>query len=137
MSGSARTAQKGSKPWLQVVSSVVVSAAAVTAVGCVCALLYPVLKELRAERVTAEDGAEQRMLGFWSVLVLSVLAGIICCVLSWTLTYLDSYQPGTTFPSPLILLSFRNESAHGFHMSYGIAALNGLMAMVTVIWSLT
>lgn len=35
--------------------------------------------------------------GFWSILVLSVLAGIVCCASSWTLTYLDLYQPGTVF----------------------------------------
>uniref|UniRef100_A0A3P9B431 Uncharacterized protein n=1 Tax=Maylandia zebra TaxID=106582 RepID=A0A3P9B431_9CICH len=36
-----------------------------------CALIYPILKELRAERVTGEDGTEEKMLGFWSLLVLS------------------------------------------------------------------
>uniref|UniRef100_A0A3P9DTD8 Uncharacterized protein n=1 Tax=Maylandia zebra TaxID=106582 RepID=A0A3P9DTD8_9CICH len=61
-----------------------------------CALIYPILKELRAERVTGEDGTEEKMLGFWSLLVLSV--GCICCVFSWMLTYLDSFQPGMDFP---------------------------------------
>lgn len=137
MSGSARTAQQGCKPWFRVASAVVLSATAVAAMGCVCALLYPVLKELRAVRVTAEDGAEQRMLGFWSILALSALVGIICCIFSWTLSYLDSGQPGRAFPSPLTPLSCRDEPAHVVHMSYGIAALNGVMAMLTVIWSLT
>uniref|UniRef100_A0A3P8NWD8 Uncharacterized protein n=1 Tax=Astatotilapia calliptera TaxID=8154 RepID=A0A3P8NWD8_ASTCA len=62
-----------------------------------CALLHPILKELRAERVTGEDGTEEKMLGFWSLLVLSV--GCICCVFSWMLTYLDSFQPGMDFPT--------------------------------------
>uniref|UniRef100_A0A3P9DHV6 Uncharacterized protein n=1 Tax=Maylandia zebra TaxID=106582 RepID=A0A3P9DHV6_9CICH len=64
-----------------------------------CALIYPILKELRAERVTGEDGTEEKMLGFWSLLVLSVLVGCICCVFSWMLTYLDSFQPGMDFPT--------------------------------------
>uniref|UniRef100_A0A3P9C9D9 Uncharacterized protein n=1 Tax=Maylandia zebra TaxID=106582 RepID=A0A3P9C9D9_9CICH len=64
-----------------------------------CALIYPILKELQAERVTGEDGTEEKMLGFWSLLVLSVLVGCICCVFSWMLTYLDSFQPGMDFPT--------------------------------------
>uniref|UniRef100_A0A3P9DIG7 Uncharacterized protein n=1 Tax=Maylandia zebra TaxID=106582 RepID=A0A3P9DIG7_9CICH len=64
-----------------------------------CALIYPILKELRAERVTGEDGTEEKMLGFWSLLVLSVLVGCICCVFSWMFTYLDSFQPGMDFPT--------------------------------------
>uniref|UniRef100_A0A3P9D188 Uncharacterized protein n=1 Tax=Maylandia zebra TaxID=106582 RepID=A0A3P9D188_9CICH len=64
-----------------------------------CALIYPILKELRAERVTGEDGTEEKILGFWSLLVLSVLVGCICCVFSWMLTYLDSFQPGMDFPT--------------------------------------
>uniref|UniRef100_A0A3P9DQN9 Uncharacterized protein n=1 Tax=Maylandia zebra TaxID=106582 RepID=A0A3P9DQN9_9CICH len=67
-----------------------------------CALLHPILKELRAERVTGEDGTEEKMLGFWSLLVLSVLVGCICCVFSWMLTYLDSFQPGMDFPTLLV-----------------------------------
>uniref|UniRef100_A0A3P9ASI3 Uncharacterized protein n=1 Tax=Maylandia zebra TaxID=106582 RepID=A0A3P9ASI3_9CICH len=51
-----------------------------------CALIYPILKELRAERVTGEDGTEEKILGFWSLLVLSVLVGCICC-------------PGMDFPT--------------------------------------
>uniref|UniRef100_A0A3P8RAQ9 Uncharacterized protein n=1 Tax=Astatotilapia calliptera TaxID=8154 RepID=A0A3P8RAQ9_ASTCA len=67
--------------------------------GFLCALIYPILKELQAERVTGEDGTEEKMLGFWSLLVLSVLVGCICCVFSWMLTYLDSFQPGMDFPT--------------------------------------
>uniref|UniRef100_A0AAQ4QDL2 Uncharacterized protein n=1 Tax=Gasterosteus aculeatus aculeatus TaxID=481459 RepID=A0AAQ4QDL2_GASAC len=53
--------------------------------------------------------------GFWSILALSLLVGCICCVLSCTLTY-----TGTDV-----------------HLGYGVAVVNGLMAMLTVIWSLT
>ncbi|XP_037618276.1 ADP-ribosylation factor-like protein 6-interacting protein 6 [Sebastes umbrosus] len=130
-----RPNRNGHKPWSVVVLSVLGSAVAVAAVGCVCALIYPILKELRAERVKREDGTEERMMGFWSILVLSVLVGWICCVFSWTLTYLDSYQPGRALGTPLTLTHFRDVS--GLHMGYGVAVLNGVMAMLTVIWSLT
>lgn len=135
--GRPFTKRNGPKPWSVVVLSVLVSAVAVSAVGCVCALIYPILKELRSERVRVEDGTEEWMLGFWSILVLSVLVGCICCVFSWTLTYLDSYQPGMVLATPLTLAHFRDVSGHGFHMGYGVAVLNGIMAMLTVIWSLT
>ncbi|XP_070786842.1 ADP-ribosylation factor-like protein 6-interacting protein 6 [Enoplosus armatus] len=130
--GRPFASRNGPKPWPVVVLSVMGSAVAVAAVGCFCSFVYPILKELRAERVRGEDGTEQRMLGFWSILVLSVLVGCICCVFSWTLTYLDSYEPGMAFPTPLTLAPIR-----GFHMGYGVAVLNGVMAMLTVIWSLT
>ncbi|XP_075333576.1 ADP-ribosylation factor-like protein 6-interacting protein 6 isoform X3 [Odontesthes bonariensis] len=60
---SARRPQNRPKPWLTVIFSVLGSAVAVAAVGSLCALVYPVLKELRAERVTGENGIEERMLG--------------------------------------------------------------------------
>ncbi|XP_008278000.1 ADP-ribosylation factor-like protein 6-interacting protein 6 [Stegastes partitus] len=135
--GSPVAPRNGPKPRAAVVLSVLASAVTVAAVGCFCALVYPIVKELRAERVRGEDGTEQRMLGFWSILVLSVLVGCICCVLSWTFTYLNSYQPGMVFPTLLTLAHFRDGSGHDFHMSYGVAVLNGIMAMLTVIWSLS
>ncbi|CAJ1087143.1 ADP-ribosylation factor-like protein 6-interacting protein 6 isoform X1 [Xyrichtys novacula] len=136
--GRLVSARNGPKQWSFTVLSVLGSAVAVAAVGCFCALIYPILRELRAERVKGEDGTEQRMLGFWSILVLSLLAGCICCVFSWTLTYMDSQQPNRESPTHLQTpADFRETPAHGFHMSYGVAVLNGIMAMLTVIWSLT
>ena len=35
--------------------------------------------------------------GFWSILVLSVIAGCICCAFSLSITYMDSYTPGMVF----------------------------------------
>ncbi|XP_033472072.1 ADP-ribosylation factor-like protein 6-interacting protein 6 [Epinephelus lanceolatus] len=135
--GPTCTNRTGPKSWSVVVLSVLGSAVAVAAVGCVCALIYPILKELRAERVTGEDGAEHRMLGFWSILVLSLIAGCICCAFSWTLTYLDSYQPGLASGTLLTLAHLRGVSSHRLHIGYGVAVLNGVMGMLTVIWSLT
>ncbi|XP_077370560.1 ADP-ribosylation factor-like protein 6-interacting protein 6 [Festucalex cinctus] len=127
----------GFKPWTIVVMSAVVSAVVVVAVGAFCALLDPILQELRAGRVKEEDGAEVRMLGFWSILVLSVLAGFSCCLFSWTLTYLNSYKPGLVPPTLLSLCSFRDKHNQDFLLDYGVALLNGVMATITVIWSLT
>ncbi|XP_041638076.1 ADP-ribosylation factor-like protein 6-interacting protein 6 [Cheilinus undulatus] len=135
--GGVVSTSNGPKQWSFTVLSVLSSAAAMAAVGCLCAFIYPILKELRVERVKGEDGTEQRILGFWSILVLSVLAGSICCVFSWTLTYIDSHQPGREIPSLLTPADFRDVSGHSLHMGYGVAALNGIMAMITVIWSLT
>ncbi|XP_019723702.1 ADP-ribosylation factor-like protein 6-interacting protein 6 [Hippocampus comes] len=135
--GSSMKHRNGVKPWTVVAMSGVVSAVVVVAIGAFCALLDPILQELRAGRVKKEDGAEVRMLGFWSVLVLSVLAGLSCCVFSWTLTYLNSYKPGLRPPTLLALCSFRDKHNRDFLLDYGVALLNGAMATLTAIWSLT
>ncbi|CAB1413338.1 unnamed protein product [Pleuronectes platessa] len=127
----------GARRWSVVALSVLGSSVCVSAVGCLCAFIYPILKELRAGRVRGEDGTAERILGFWSILVLSVVVGCICCVFSWTLTYLDSYQPGKGFLSPLSLAHSRDEPGHRFQVGYGAVVLNGIMAMLTVFWILT
>ncbi|KAI5613554.1 ADP-ribosylation factor-like protein 6-interacting protein 6 [Silurus asotus] len=76
-------------------------------IAILCSFLYIILKELRAERLTTEDGTEVRLLGFWSMLVLSSLAGVLCCSFSWTLTYFDSFEPGMFPPTPLSPARFR------------------------------
>ncbi|XP_037320497.2 ADP-ribosylation factor-like protein 6-interacting protein 6 [Pungitius pungitius] len=116
----------GSRPWSGVVLSVLGSTLAVAAVGFFCALIYPILRELRA------DWTEDRILGFWSILVLSLLVGCICCVFSCALTCLDSYPITMVTPTHLRALSDQD-----VHLGYGVAVVNGLMAMLTVIWSLT
>ncbi|XP_068612582.1 ADP-ribosylation factor-like protein 6-interacting protein 6 [Brachionichthys hirsutus] len=111
--------------------SVVGSAVVVAAVGCLCALLYPILQELRTDRVRGQDGTEQRILGFWSVSVLSVTAGCVCSVVSWTLNHLDGHRAGSVLP----LANVRDEAA--FDLGSGLALLNGLAAALTVVWSLS
>ncbi|CAL1597701.1 unnamed protein product [Knipowitschia caucasica] len=113
--------RSGLVPWLL---SVLCSAAVMALLGCVCALLYPVLKELRELTVRGEDGAEQKMLGLWSVLVISVGVASLCSASSWVLTHLDSAHSST---------QDRDEAGLG----RGMAALNGVMAMATVVWSLS
>ncbi|XP_037552763.1 ADP-ribosylation factor-like protein 6-interacting protein 6 [Nematolebias whitei] len=133
--GSRSEPRSGFRPWFGSVLSVLGSAVTVAVVGFFCALVYPILRELRAERMTEESGTEERVLGFWTILVLAVLVGCVCCVFSWTITYLDTHQPGRTFPSLLSLRSFRHEP--GFNLKSGVAALNGIMVVLTVIWSLS
>uniref|UniRef100_A0A8K9WZX1 ADP-ribosylation factor-like 6 interacting protein 6 n=1 Tax=Oncorhynchus mykiss TaxID=8022 RepID=A0A8K9WZX1_ONCMY len=75
--------------------------------------------------------------GFWSVLVMSVLAGFCCCSFTWTITYFDSFEPGTFPPTPLSPGHLRQVTGHSLHMSYSVAVLNGIVAAITIIWSLT
>ncbi|KAL2102787.1 hypothetical protein ACEWY4_001955 [Coilia grayii] len=62
------------------------------------AFVYIILKELKTEKIMKEDGTEVKLLGFWSLLTLSSLAGIACCSFSWTMTYFDSYDPAVRPP---------------------------------------
>uniref|UniRef100_A0A3P9PWI2 ADP ribosylation factor like GTPase 6 interacting protein 6 n=1 Tax=Poecilia reticulata TaxID=8081 RepID=A0A3P9PWI2_POERE len=127
---SGRLGSSRLTPWLKATFSVLGSAFAMFAVGAFCALTYPIL---RGSHVTSH----LRVPGFWSILMISAVAGCISCIYSWTLTQLDSYQPGMAFPSLLSLLDFRDPSSHGFNMNSGLAVLNGILAMLTVIWSLS
>lgn len=112
------------------VLSVLCSAVVLTAVGCVCALIYPVLKELRESRVKGEDGSDQRMLGFWSILFLALVIACVCFTSSLFLIHLDSAHFRTRPPGSA-QVSVREQ------LDYMMAVLNGVMAMFTVIWSLT
>ncbi|XP_013887763.1 ADP-ribosylation factor-like protein 6-interacting protein 6 [Austrofundulus limnaeus] len=127
--GSGMEPRNGLKPWLGSALSVLSSAVTVTGVGLCCSVFYPLLRDLRAERTTGESGTEERVLGFWTILVLAVLVGCFCCVFSWTLTYLDSKRPGVMSPAL--------RDGPGFNHSSGLAALSGVMAVLTVIWTLT
>ncbi|XP_035250158.1 ADP-ribosylation factor-like protein 6-interacting protein 6 [Anguilla anguilla] len=93
--------------------------------------------ELRSERLTTEDGSEIKLLGFWSLLVLSTIAGISCCSFSWTLTYFDSFEPGMYPPSLLSPARQRKMTGRSFHIGYSMAILNGVVAALTVVWCLS
>ncbi|MCI4375761.1 hypothetical protein PGIGA_G00112930 [Pangasianodon gigas] len=108
----------------------------VSFIAVLSSFLYVILKDLRAEKVTSEDGTEVRLLGFWSMLVLSSLAGVLCCSFSWTLTYFDSFEPGMFPPTPLSPAKFRQMTGHSFHMGYSMAILNGIVAGLTFFWCL-
>ncbi|XP_041119673.1 ADP-ribosylation factor-like protein 6-interacting protein 6 [Polyodon spathula] len=105
-------------------------------VAFLLAFVYAFLKDLRSEKERNEDGTEINMLGFWSLLVFSLSAGLACCSFSWTLTYLDSFEPGMFPPTPLSPACFRKLTGHSFHIGYSMAILNGIMAALTVIWCL-
>ncbi|XP_077569855.1 ADP-ribosylation factor-like protein 6-interacting protein 6 [Stigmatopora nigra] len=128
--------RSGYKTWTLVVMSIVVSALVVVGVGLVCALVDPVLQELRTGGVKEENGTEAKMLGFWSILVLSVFAGVSCCSFSLILTYLNSYKPGIAPPTIFSLL-YRNKNNPDLLLNYTVAVLNGFMATLAVIWNLT
>ncbi|XP_072308036.1 ADP-ribosylation factor-like protein 6-interacting protein 6 [Eucyclogobius newberryi] len=131
MSGRRREGSRGPPGRaLGLVLSLVSSALVLALVGCVAALLYPVLKELRGLRAKGADGTEQRMLGFWSVSALSLVVAGLCSASSWILTHLDSAH---CRPRP----HSSPQDSDGARLGYGMAVLNGAMAMVTVMWSLS
>uniref|UniRef100_A0A3P9I7J9 ADP-ribosylation factor-like 6 interacting protein 6 n=1 Tax=Oryzias latipes TaxID=8090 RepID=A0A3P9I7J9_ORYLA len=124
---AVQRAGSGPRTWIKAALSVVGSAVAVAAVGCLCALFYPLFRAIRASS------------GFWSILVLSLFGGCVCWLGSWTLTYLHRHQPRMAFPTELtsFLLSSRDVSGHAVCMDYGMAFLNGVMGMLTVVWYLS
>uniref|UniRef100_A0A8C1HNJ3 ADP-ribosylation factor-like 6 interacting protein 6 n=3 Tax=Cyprinus carpio TaxID=7962 RepID=A0A8C1HNJ3_CYPCA len=121
--------------WPARIVSVLCSVVIVSFIAVLISFLYIVLKDLRAERITTEDGSEVRLLGFWSILVLSSVAGVLCCSFSWTLTYFDSFEPGMFPPTPLSSARLKRMTGHSFHMGYSMAILNGIVAALTLIWS--
>ncbi|XP_060113234.1 ADP-ribosylation factor-like protein 6-interacting protein 6 isoform X2 [Heteronotia binoei] len=74
--------------------------------------------------------------GFWSLLILALVAGLSCCSFSWTVTYFDSFEPGMFPPTPLSPARFKRMTGHSFHVGYSMAILNGVVAALTVIWCL-
>ncbi|XP_016418910.1 ADP-ribosylation factor-like protein 6-interacting protein 6 [Sinocyclocheilus rhinocerous] len=123
--------------WPARLVAVLCSVVVVSFIAVLISFLYIVLKDLRTERITIEDGSEVRLLGFWSILVLSSVAGILCCSFSWTLTYFDSFEPGMFPPTPLSSARLKRMTGHSFHMGYSMAILNGIVAALTLIWYLT
>ncbi|XP_005069026.1 ADP-ribosylation factor-like protein 6-interacting protein 6 [Mesocricetus auratus] len=100
------------------------------------AIAYLIVKELHAENLKNEDDADTGLLGFWSLLTLSLTAGFSCCSFSWTVTYFDSFEPGMFPPTPLSPARFKKLTGHSFHMGYSMAILNGIVAALTVAWCL-
>ncbi|KAK1165740.1 ADP-ribosylation factor-like protein 6-interacting protein 6 isoform X1 [Acipenser oxyrinchus oxyrinchus] len=130
------SASKTSKKWLARLFSMLCCIVILSVVAFLLAFVYVFLKDLRSEKERNEDGTEINILGFWSLLVLSLSAGLTCCSFSWTLTYFDSFEPGMFPPTPLSPARFRKLTGHSFHIGYSMAILNGIMAALTVIWCL-
>ncbi|KAG8510423.1 ADP-ribosylation factor-like protein 6-interacting protein 6, partial [Galemys pyrenaicus] len=65
------------------------------------AITYLIVKELHTENLKNEDDVDTGLLGFWTLLIISLTAGFSCCSFSWTVTYFDSFEPGMFPPTPL------------------------------------
>ncbi|XP_036714538.1 ADP-ribosylation factor-like protein 6-interacting protein 6 isoform X2 [Balaenoptera musculus] len=100
------------------------------------AITYLIVKELHAENLKNEDDVHTGLLGFWTLLIISLTAGFSCCSFSWTVTYFDSFEPGMFPPTPLSPARFKKLTGHSFHMGYSMAILNGIVAALTVAWCL-
>ncbi|XP_048201432.1 ADP-ribosylation factor-like protein 6-interacting protein 6 [Perognathus longimembris pacificus] len=100
------------------------------------AIAYLIVKDLHAENLKNEDGGNAGLLGFWTLLIISLTAGFSCCSFSWTVTYFDSFEPGMFPPTPLSPARFKKLTGHSFHMGYSMAILNGIVAALTVAWCL-
>ncbi|XP_027793736.1 ADP-ribosylation factor-like protein 6-interacting protein 6 [Marmota flaviventris] len=100
------------------------------------AIAYLIVKELHAENLKNEDDVHTGLLGFWTLLIISLIAGFSCCSFSWTVTYFDSFEPGMFPPTPLSPARFKKLTGHSFHMGYSMAILNGIVAALTVAWCL-
>ncbi|XP_054113612.1 ADP-ribosylation factor-like protein 6-interacting protein 6 isoform X2 [Callithrix jacchus] len=72
------------------------------------AIAYLIVKELHAENVKNEDDVDTGLLGFWTLLIISLTAGFSCCSFSWTVTYFDSFEPGMFPPTPLSPARFKH-----------------------------
>ncbi|XP_028928065.1 ADP-ribosylation factor-like protein 6-interacting protein 6 [Ornithorhynchus anatinus] len=125
------------RPWPLRLLAVACALLFVALLAFLLAIVYLVVQELRAEKSKTEDGMETGLLGFWTLLVISLTAGFSCCSFSWTVTYFDSFEPGMFPPTPLSPARFKRLTGHSFHMGYSMAILNGIVAAVTVAWSLT
>ncbi|XP_040295343.1 ADP-ribosylation factor-like protein 6-interacting protein 6 [Bufo bufo] len=128
------TSKRGRR-WPARLLSMVCSLVVVSILSVLFAILYMVVQDVQTGKVS-EDGVKTSLLGFWSLLILSLLAGLSCCSFSWTVTYFDSFEPGMFPPTPLSPARFRRMTGHSFHMGYTMAILNGIVAALTVLWCL-
>ncbi|XP_059249963.1 ADP-ribosylation factor-like protein 6-interacting protein 6 isoform X3 [Mustela nigripes] len=71
------------------------------------AIAYLIVKELHAENLKTEEDIDTGLLGFWTLLIISLSAGFSCCSFSWTVTYFDSFEPGMFPPTPLSPAKFK------------------------------
>ncbi|KAM6178826.1 ADP-ribosylation factor-like protein 6-interacting protein 6 isoform 1-T1 [Rhynchocyon petersi] len=122
--------------WPVQILSVLCSLLFATLLAFLLAIAYLIVKELHAENLKNEDGVDTGLLGFWTLLIISLTAGFCCCSFSWTVTYFDSFEPGMFPPTPLSPARFKRLTGHSFHMGYSMAILNGIVAALTVAWCL-
>ncbi|XP_040213885.1 ADP-ribosylation factor-like protein 6-interacting protein 6 isoform X1 [Rana temporaria] len=124
-----------SKRWPSRLFSMFCCLVIVSILAVLLVFAYIILQEMRYGK-ESDDGVKTSMFGFWSLLVLSLVAGLSCCSFSWTVTYFDSFEPGMFPPTPLSPARFRKLTGHSFHVGYTMAILNGVVAALTVLWCL-
>nr|XP_006196230.2 ADP-ribosylation factor-like protein 6-interacting protein 6 isoform X1 [Vicugna pacos] len=122
--------------WPVQVLSILCSLLFAVLLAILLAITYLIVKELHAENLKNEDDVHTGLLGFWTLLIISLTAGFSCCSFSWTVTYFDSFEPGMFPPTPLSPARFKKMTGHSFHMGYSMAILNGIVAALTVAWCL-
>lgn len=93
--------------WPVQVLSVLCSLLFAALLAFLLAIAYLIVKELHAENLKNEDDVDTGLLGFWTLLIISVTAGFSCCSFSWTVTYFDSFEPGMFPPTPLSPARFK------------------------------
>ncbi|KAM7105487.1 ADP-ribosylation factor-like protein 6-interacting protein 6 isoform 1-T1 [Molossus nigricans] len=128
--------QTQARRWPVQVLSILCSLLFAVLLALLLAIAYLIVKELHAENLKNEDDVDTGLLGFWTLLIMSLTAGFSCCSFSWTVTYFDSFEPGMFPPTPLSPARFKKLTGHSFHMGYSMAILNGIVAAVTVAWCL-
>ncbi|KAM5280106.1 ADP-ribosylation factor-like protein 6-interacting protein 6 [Ctenodactylus gundi] len=131
VSGSRAQARR----WPVQVLSILCSLLFAILLAFLLAVAYLIGKELHADHLKTED-VDTGLLGFWTLLIISLTAGLSCCSFSWTVTYFDSFEPGMFPPTPLSPARFKKLTGHSFHMGYSMAILNGVVAALTVAWCL-
>nr|XP_028601875.1 ADP-ribosylation factor-like protein 6-interacting protein 6 [Podarcis muralis] len=122
--------------WPSRAFSVLCCLLAVSLLAFLLAIACLVLRDLRSEKGKTDENIETSILGFWSLLVLSLMSGLSCCSFSWTVTYFDSFEPGMFPPTPLSPARFKRMTGHSFHMGYSMAILNGIVAALALVWCL-
>ncbi|XP_060113233.1 ADP-ribosylation factor-like protein 6-interacting protein 6 isoform X1 [Heteronotia binoei] len=122
--------------WPSRACSVLCCLLAVCLLAFLLAVACLVLKDLQSEKGKTDESIDTNILGFWSLLILALVAGLSCCSFSWTVTYFDSFEPGMFPPTPLSPARFKRMTGHSFHVGYSMAILNGVVAALTVIWCL-
>ncbi|XP_042804723.1 ADP-ribosylation factor-like protein 6-interacting protein 6 isoform X1 [Panthera leo] len=101
------------------------------------AIAYLIVKELHAENLKTED-VDTGLLGFWTLLIISLSAGFSCCSFSWTVTYFDSFEPGMFPPTPLSPARFKTSqvSHRRGNLRAGVVFLSGEKKIMETDWTL-
>ncbi|XP_077009970.1 ADP-ribosylation factor-like protein 6-interacting protein 6 isoform X2 [Tamandua tetradactyla] len=102
--------QAGAQRWPIQILSMLCSLLFAALLAFLLAIVYLIVKELHAGNLKNEDGIDAGLLGFWTLLIISLTAGFSCCSFSWTVTYFDSFEPGMFPPTPLSPARFNSAS---------------------------